>query len=386
MDGISGYTLMHGDVEVAEMSLHDDTGTVHGIGDILDPAHLPVGVVHDGIIDGESLRRWWRKRSIPAGRTGLENLLQALDIGCPTELLPGSMGLSLSDQYWIRGIGSDITWGDVNFFDNPFSGDIGDLLFGYTDGCGGCDPSSPDNTTEGNLKKRWEIIDGRRVLVKSSNCQYRQEAFNERVASIVMDALGVDHVTYDILWVNGVPYSSCECFITTDTEYVTADRVCRIRKHRNDIPYYDHYVGCCSELGVDIVPDLDRMIVVDYLMMNNDRHLNNFGLVRRADTLEWLGAAPVYDTGASLGHTLNWDGMAGDPERECKPFARTFEEEIDLVSSFDWVDIDALRGCMDTVEESLQPIGKLSSERMAFILDLLGQRIDLLEHHVNRQR
>ena len=69
MDGTSGYTLMHGDVEVAGMSLHDDTGTIHEIDNVSDPAHLPVGVVRDGMIDGGSLRRWWRRRSIPTGRT-----------------------------------------------------------------------------------------------------------------------------------------------------------------------------------------------------------------------------------------------------------------------------------------------------------------------------
>lgn len=31
-----------------------------------------------------------------------------------------------------------------------------------------------------------------------------------------------------------------------------------------------------------------------------DRHFNNFGVVRNADTLEWLGAAPIYDCGITM--------------------------------------------------------------------------------------
>ena len=43
------------------------------------------------------------------------------------------------------------------------------------------------------------------------------------------------------------------------------------------------------------------MLAIGYIMMNGDRHMNNFGLVRDADTLEHICLAPVYDTGTSLG-------------------------------------------------------------------------------------
>ncbi len=41
------------------------------------------------------------------------------------------------------------------------------------------------------------------------------------------------------------------------------------------------------------------MIVLDYIIANEDRHLNNFGLLRNAETLEWYGFAPIYDSGSS---------------------------------------------------------------------------------------
>lgn len=43
------------------------------------------------------------------------------------------------------------------------------------------------------------------------------------------------------------------------------------------------------------------MIVLDYIIANEDRHLNNFGAIRDANTLAWIGMAPIYDSGASLG-------------------------------------------------------------------------------------
>ena len=101
-------------------------------------------------------------------------------------LLTGSLGLSLSDQYWIRPIGSDLGWEDVNLFDNPFPENLGDLLFGR-----GCDPCqvklpSPDLTTDGVLRKRWKIIHRRRCLLKSGTEPYGQEPYNEVAASMVM--------------------------------------------------------------------------------------------------------------------------------------------------------------------------------------------------------
>ena len=37
----------------------------------------------------------------------------------------------------------------------------------------------------------------------------------------------------------------------------------------------------------------NKMLKVDYIIANEDRHYNNFGFIRNADTLEWLGLAPV---------------------------------------------------------------------------------------------
>ena len=78
--------------------------------------------------------------------------------------------LSLSDHYWLRPMGSAINWSDVNFFENDFSRDVGEMLFGR-------EPAdkkrinlmSPDNTSEGWLKKKWIITDGERKLVKGGS-------------------------------------------------------------------------------------------------------------------------------------------------------------------------------------------------------------------------
>ena len=62
-------------------------------------------------------------------------------------------------------------------------------------------------------------------------------------------------------------------------------------KKRNDISEYEFYIDCCEKLGIsDIRQNLEKMIVLDYILGNEDRHLNNFGLIRNAVKLDWCGA------------------------------------------------------------------------------------------------
>lgn len=130
-----------------------------------------------------------------------------------------------------------------------------------------------------------------------------QQPFNEVIASLVAERLGIPHVPYTLLWDDGIPYSACEDFVTPDTELVSAWRVMQSVKKDNSTSVYRHYLNCCEALGVEGMEHaVDQMIVLDYLIANEDRHQNNFGLLRSADTLEWLAphlssiAAPPWGT------------------------------------------------------------------------------------------
>ena len=177
------YDLMHRDIIVAELDIDDSSGWIQKVVRIDNRDHMPVGtMIKDSFLDTDRLKRWWINRSIPMSRSGIRDVLSELDIASTTVLLTKSMGLSLSDQYWIRLSGTDVNWSDVNFFENPFTEDLGDILIGYDTGKVDIDLSSPDSTSEGNLKKRWKIIDGRRFLIKGGSGPERQEPLNEVVA------------------------------------------------------------------------------------------------------------------------------------------------------------------------------------------------------------
>ena len=85
------------------------------------------------------------------------------------------------------------------------------------------------------------------------------------------------------------------------------------------------------------------MIILDYIIANEDRHLNNFGLLRNAETLEWLGFAPIFDSGSSLGYDKVAAQIRAGRDIACKPFKKHHAEQLKLVSSFDWIDFENLK-------------------------------------------
>ena len=163
--------LMHKKIPAAYLELDSETGYILKIYEVCRPEHLPVGVgFKKGIADRAALNEWWTDRAIPASRSGIHEAMEVLKIHDTKTLLTRCFGLSLSDQYWIKPDKSDVKWEAINFFDNPFSDDIGDVLFGNSNKTNGFDFSSPDNTSDGCLKKKVENYRRKKV-----SCKRRQQ-------------------------------------------------------------------------------------------------------------------------------------------------------------------------------------------------------------------
>lgn len=377
-------TLMHKRLPVAQLELDDATGFIQKVNTVYAPEHLPVGTLPaNGVLDRTALNEWWTDRSIPASRSGVREALEMLDVASTKLLLVRCYGLSLSDHYWIRPQDADLTWDQINFFDNPFSDDMGDVLFGQPKKEADFDFSSPDNTSDGFLKKRWKIMNGKRCLIKGGSNPFQQQPFNEVIATGIMKRLEIPHVPYGLLWSDGYPYSVCEGFVSPDTELVSAWRLMRTMKKDNSDSVYQHFVKCCKGLGVEnIVPALDRMLVLDYIIANEDRHLNNFGLLRDPETLEWIGMAPIYDSGSALGYDKNPSKIRVDQDVVCKPFKKHHQQQLQLVSSFDWIDFNALSDVAVLIRETFsgeQAKDFVSSDRVDAIVESVENRIHLLQ-------
>lgn len=378
--------LMHREEEVASLAIDDDSGLIADVASVFRAELLPVGTAPRGDVDVKRLREWWSSRAIPECRTGLRSLLNRLDIAGAAELAVRSMGLSLTDGYWIRPEGSEAAWDSANCFDNGFSDDVGDLLFGIDLMKDDPDLLSPDCTCDGVLKKRWKVIDGDCCLIKSGEEPYMQEPYNEVAAAMIADSMGIDHVGYSLMEYEGAPCSVCRNMIDGADELIPAYRAVRSEIQEPGIRLYDHLVACCAHHGLDIVPDLDRMLVLDYIIGNTDRHLNNFGIIRDASTLEWKRFAPLYDNGTSMGCDCYPDRLVSEAGLDAKPFSTYFPKQMELVRDTDWIDMEAMRKGIDRASEVFNSVRRYCEDgRAEAIREFLMSRAVDLEAWIKRR-
>lgn len=326
------------------------------------------------------------ERQSDSGKSfGIKTVLEDLQIATTQRLLEKCLGLSLSDQYWICPQSRNLKWSEINFFENNFSDDMGNILFGKVSSGemilnDEISLMSPDNTSDGWLKKKWKIINGKRCLIKGGSGAIQQEPYNEVIASKIMERLDIPHVKYSLIMEEEYPYSICEDFITPQTELISAWYVMQTEKKPNHISVYQHYVNCCEKLGIPKIKEsLDQMMVVDYLIANEDRHQNNFGVIRDVKKLNFIGSAPLFDSGTSLWFDKPTPMIGRTAKLQCKPFKNTHEEQIKLVSSFEWLDISKLNGIEEEFRELVRASIFIDNIRCDAICKAMKERVNSLK-------
>ena len=186
-------------------------------------------------------------------------------------------------------------------------------------------------------------------------------------------------------------YSVCEDFITGDTELVAAFRVSKLIAANNNTSKYEAFVKKAEELGIaDARQRIDMMLVLDFIIVNIDRHYNNFGLVRDANTLEWLRIAPIFDSGNSMWfenqHTrINPTAV----HFESKCFNSTLHDQMKHIKDYSWLNLLLLDGIEDEFAQILEnatPAEDYNPERTEALCKALRKRIEMLRAIVNKRQ
>ena len=340
-----------------------------------------------------NLSKWFQGRGIPSWRDKLDILLHRLNIIAPSELLDKYFGLSLSDQYWLKPINTSISYDDINFFDNDF--DYTEFLEASLSKnsnsiVSASSLNTPNNTTDGMLRKAWIIENDTRYLLKSGYKNELLQPFNEVLASEICDRLGFDHVKYTLDTYKDTVVSKCPCFITKNTELITCHQIRNNMDRYDSTKDYEEYIKILEEHGiVDARTQMENMFILDFLIMNEDRHLNNFGIIRDVNTLKWLKCAPIFDNGQSL-NTLYYDENELHISGEGRFFyeVKPFDEIIKIVKNLKRIDIDKLNDLpewFDNLLHQYQNLTNFSDTRINKLCIILNRQINKLKKLIAEQ-
>lgn len=367
------YQILQLDFPVIDIEMTSQ-GCVESVKAIHDRARLPVWGcdVDDEDALLKALNGWWTARSIPESRTNLMDFLRAADVETATALAVKCYGVSLSDQYWIKPVGSDLSWDDVNVFTHDFAPLSMESIVSDGERI-----STADSSLNGELVKYWKIDGGSRKLYKESTRPYYQQAYNEVFASRLLEKMEIPHVTYELSMQEDIPYSTCPAFTSEEIEYVPAVAILGVRQQWNHESNYTHFLKCAETLAIPITAgEVDTMLAFDYLINNSDRHYGNFGFLRNSRTLAFLGMAPLFDHGNSMWNfDSNYDIRLF--KQPSKPFRAIHEKQIQLVKDAR-LPLDRLTD--DWIREEIETIYASNPRIDAARLGLLQDRVCALKY------
>lgn len=340
-----------------------------------------------------NLSDWFKGRGIPSWRDKLDLLLHRLNIITPSELLDKAFGLSLSDQYFLKPINSNITYDDINFFDNDF--DYAEFLEASLSKNSKIivkeeSLRTPNNTTDGMLKKAWIIENNIRYLLKGGYKNEILQPFNEVLASEICNRLGFEHVEYTIDTYKDMVVSKCPCFIAQNTELITCYQIINGVERHNNYQDYENYIKILENNGIKNSREkLENMFILDFLIMNEDRHLNNFGIIRDVNTLKWVDVAPIFDNGQSLNiEYYDEDELHISGEGRFFYEVKPFDKIIKCVKNIKRIDINSLNDLpewFDNLLHQYQQITYISDKRIDKLCILLNRQISKLRNMINEK-
>ncbi|MBE6042420.1 MAG: hypothetical protein E7220_07880 [Clostridiales bacterium] len=332
----------------------------------------------------DHLKRWWKNRQIPVGQGKVEQMLKERGLIAAGEYLLSNLGLSLTDYYWIKPIDASLKWKDVNLFDNDFRENlltVGGMKISGTASSG----FTPNSSLKGELEKSWVIRRGKRVLIKGNHGKESAESINEVIATKLHWYQKYDNYTkYRLIRIKDKPYDyGCcsEAFTDTSRELVSAYALLTSCDKPKGMSDYEFLIAIAGEYGIDTVQlrhDLEYQILTDYLLTNIDRHMENIGFIRDADTLKLMRMAPIFDTGRSFGGRGVVPATVDEIDNiEVNSFAQTESELLDMVEDIDVINMNKLVPG-EYIEEMYLKDSKARPARIRSIVNLYKEKVNRL--------
>lgn len=275
---MQNYFIMSADTPVAKW----DNGKLTVLKEELLPLYLKR--VHNADM-------WLETRAIDSHRANSRLLKKALRLKEKDDVstVVHVNGATITDNYWIKPPDSELTYEDVKFSDDYFARlALKGTYDSFNRAANSKHSRTPELTNTGSFEKCWRLIDRRWWMYKSAN---HDEMFSELFIARFGAALGVNMAVYE---------RGDKCVRTLDFTDGASVNFEPASSFMDDNDDYEDVIAKLQEICPQAIPDYVRMIFLDTIVANPDRHTANFGLLRDTKTGELLGLAPLFDHNMAL--------------------------------------------------------------------------------------
>lgn len=234
---------------------------------------------------------WLETRAIDSHRANSRLLKKALRLAEKDDIstVIHVNGATITDNYWIRPIGSELSYDDVRFTDDYFSNlALKGTYNSFNRVANSKRSKTPELTNVGSFEKCWKLRDGKWWMYKRAT---HAEAFSELFVYELGLAIGMNMASYE----RGDHCVKSLDF--TDSASVNFEPASSFMGENED---YTDVVEALKSLCPAAIPDYIQLIFMDTICANPDRHTNNFGLLRDTVTGKLIGLAPNYDNNMAL--------------------------------------------------------------------------------------
>jgi hypothetical protein len=251
------------------------------------------------------------------------------------------------------------------------------------------------DSSAGNLLKWTLSINGKQVFIKTStyneyNNIWLYESYSEIIVCRLLKELGIKNVVMyypcKIRLDNGTVTFGCYSysFLKENETFISMAKLHKIGKIDNYMfEGIQGYIQCIKDikqlLNIDYKMELDKIITVDWLILNGDRHTGNFGFIYNYSTNSWK-IAPIFDNGNSLFSLKNIEEFEYDKSLDnfvsSKPFYYKHDLQLQMIGTNYKIN--------KSVNKTLQYLDKLerlglSKHRINFIKQMILFRLKELE-------
>lgn len=248
------------------------------------------------------------------------------------------------------------------------------------------------NSSLGQLMK-WKIGD---KYIKTSTIdntslksQFMWESYGEVIAYYIAKHIGIQSVKYSLCKViidNNIETIACESSEYKPKDYIEYDIGKLIKQKKINLSGYgiEAYNTICSRFGKvqGFMSTLNSMLLLDSLILNEDRHFGNFGILINNHNGNII-TIPIFDNGNCLFCHKHIEDIEYTPDLKqylrCKPFDTDFDSQLNIVK----IDTEQLNKLVELKQYIPTLLNRLEGQglpryRSKFIKDLLFDRIDTI--------